>query len=185
MTATERLDTRELLLDDLPADRRRARHDRELHRQQRRRPVPQPRSTGRCCVDDPDKLETALEEFLRFDAPVPHSTFRYAVEPVELGGVTIPAGAQVIISLAAANHDEHIYDASRGARHRPHGRPSPRVRTRHPSLPRRARSPASRGASPSGRCSDAFRSCDSRSPTTSCGGATVTDSCSAVSPSCP
>ena len=52
----------------------------------------------------------ALEEFLRFDAPVPHSTFRYAVEPVELGGVTIPAGAQVIISLAAANHDEHTYD---------------------------------------------------------------------------
>ena len=32
--------------DDLPADRRRSRHDRELHRQQRRRPVPQPRPTG-------------------------------------------------------------------------------------------------------------------------------------------
>ena len=46
----ERLDTRELLLDDLPADRRRARHDGELHRQQRRRPVPQPGSTGRCCA---------------------------------------------------------------------------------------------------------------------------------------
>ena len=60
--------------------------------------------------DDPGRLEVALEEFLRFDAPVPHSTFRYAVEPVELGGVTIPAGAQVIISLAAANHDEHTYD---------------------------------------------------------------------------
>ena len=58
----------------------------------------------------PERLETALEEFLRFDAPVPHSTFRYAVEPVELGGVTIPAGAQVIISLAAANRDEHVYD---------------------------------------------------------------------------
>jgi cytochrome P450 len=60
--------------------------------------------------DDPDKLEAALEEFLRFDAPVPHSTFRYAVQPVELGGVTIPAGAQVIISLAAANRDETGYD---------------------------------------------------------------------------
>jgi cytochrome P450 len=59
---------------------------------------------------DPERLETALEEFLRFDAPVPHSTFRYAVEPVELGGVTIPAGAQVIISLAAANRDEQVYD---------------------------------------------------------------------------
>jgi cytochrome P450 len=60
--------------------------------------------------EDPERLTTALEEFLRFDAPVPHSTFRYAVEPVELGGVTIPAGAQVIISLAAANRDERVYD---------------------------------------------------------------------------
>ena len=60
--------------------------------------------------EDPGRFGMALEEFLRFDAPVPHSTFRYAVEPVELGGVTIPAGAQVIISLAAANHDEHTYD---------------------------------------------------------------------------
>jgi cytochrome P450 len=55
-------------------------------------------------------LDTALEELLRFDAPVPHSTFRYTVEPVELGGVTIPAGAQVIISLAAANHDDRLFD---------------------------------------------------------------------------
>jgi cytochrome P450 len=60
--------------------------------------------------EDPGRFGMALEEFLRFDAPVPHSTFRYAVEPVELGRVTIPAGAQVIISLAAANHDEQLYD---------------------------------------------------------------------------
>ena len=60
--------------------------------------------------DDPDRLSMALEEFLRFDAPVPHSTFRYAAEPIEFGGVTIPAGAQVIISLAAANRDERVYD---------------------------------------------------------------------------
>lgn len=50
-------------------------------------------------------VPTAIEEFLRFDAPVPHSTFRYAVEPVGLGGVTIPAGEQVLICLAAANRD--------------------------------------------------------------------------------
>ena len=74
--------------------------------------------------DHPERLAPALEEFLRFDAPVPHSTFRYAVEPVELGGVTIPAGAQVIISLAAANRDEQVYEDSEtldvgrsGARH--------------------------------------------------------------------
>lgn len=54
---------------------------------------------------DPSGLAAAIEELLRYDAPVPHSTFRYATAPVDIGGVTIPAGAQVIISLAAANRD--------------------------------------------------------------------------------
>jgi cytochrome P450 len=58
---------------------------------------------------EPDKIPVAIEELLRFDAPVPHSTFRYTVEPVELGGVKIPAGAQVIISLAAANRDDRRF----------------------------------------------------------------------------
>jgi cytochrome P450 len=59
---------------------------------------------------DPSRITAAVEEFLRFDAPVPHATFRYAVEPVEMGDVTIPAGAQVIICLAAANRDADKYD---------------------------------------------------------------------------
>ena len=54
---------------------------------------------------DPGKIAAAIEEFLRYDAPVPHSTFRYATEPVEIGDSVIPAGAQVIICLAAANRD--------------------------------------------------------------------------------
>jgi cytochrome P450 len=54
---------------------------------------------------EPDRIPAALEELLRYDAPVPHSTFRYAVEPLEIGGKVIPAGAQVIIGLAAANRD--------------------------------------------------------------------------------
>jgi cytochrome P450 len=58
---------------------------------------------------DPDKLAVAIEELLRYDAPVPHSTFRYAVAPMDIGDVTIPAGAQVIISLAAANRDRGQY----------------------------------------------------------------------------
>jgi cytochrome P450 len=60
--------------------------------------------------DDPSRIPTAIEEFLRYDAPVPHSTFRYTVEPVDIGGVTIPEGAQVIICLAAANRDETKYE---------------------------------------------------------------------------
>jgi cytochrome P450 len=58
---------------------------------------------------DPTQIPRAVEEFLRFDAPVPHSTFRYTVAPLELGGVAIPAGAQVIICLAAANRDADRY----------------------------------------------------------------------------
>ena len=59
--------------------------------------------------EDPSKIANAVEEFIRYDAPVPHSTFRYAVEPIEIGGVAIPAGAQVIINLASANRDEDRY----------------------------------------------------------------------------
>jgi cytochrome P450 len=58
---------------------------------------------------DPAKIPAAVEEFLRYDAPVPHSTFRYTVEPVTIGGVTIPAGSQVIICMAAANRDSDKY----------------------------------------------------------------------------
>jgi cytochrome P450 len=58
---------------------------------------------------DPEKIPAAVEEFLRYDAPVPHSTFRYTVEPVTIGGVTIPAGSQVIICMAAANRDGDKY----------------------------------------------------------------------------
>jgi cytochrome P450 len=59
---------------------------------------------------EPARMPDAVEELLRFDAPVPHATFRYAIEPIELGGVTIPAGAQVVISLAAANRDAEQYE---------------------------------------------------------------------------
>ena len=58
---------------------------------------------------DPAKIRAAVEEFLRYDAPVPHATFRYTVEPVTIGGVTIPAGSQVIICMAAANRDSDKY----------------------------------------------------------------------------
>jgi cytochrome P450 len=59
---------------------------------------------------DPTKIPAAVEELLRYDAPVPHATFRYTVEPLTYGDVTIPKGAQVIISLAAANRDGAQFD---------------------------------------------------------------------------
>jgi len=54
---------------------------------------------------DPSRVSALIEEIMRYDAPVPHSTFRYAAEDITIGDVTIPAGGQVIISLAAANRD--------------------------------------------------------------------------------
>jgi cytochrome P450 len=60
-------------------------------------------------VADPALVPHAIEEILRWDAPVPHSTFRYATRDVTVGGTVIPAFAQVIISLAAANRDQARY----------------------------------------------------------------------------
>ena len=59
---------------------------------------------------DPTGVAAAVEECLRYDAPVPHSTFRYAIEAVAIGDVVVPAGAQVIICLAAANRDPDRFD---------------------------------------------------------------------------
>jgi cytochrome P450 len=60
---------------------------------------------------DPSLVPTAVEELIRFDAPVPHATFRVATEPTGIGGVEIPAGQQVLICLAAANRDPEVIDA--------------------------------------------------------------------------
>jgi cytochrome P450 len=58
---------------------------------------------------DPALVPHAIEEILRWDAPVPHSTFRYTTQDVTLGGTAIPPFAQVIISLAAAGRDPARY----------------------------------------------------------------------------
>ncbi|AHI00439.1 cytochrome P450 [Kutzneria viridogrisea] len=54
---------------------------------------------------DRSLMPTAVDEFLRFDSPVNMSTFRFTTEPVELDGVTIPAGQVVLVGLGSANRD--------------------------------------------------------------------------------
>jgi cytochrome P450 len=54
-------------------------------------------------------VPNAVEEFLRFDGPVNLATFRYTLEPVEIGGTTIPEGEVVLISLVSANRDPERY----------------------------------------------------------------------------
>ena len=60
----------------------------------------------------PDLLPAAVEEFLRWDSPVHSTPARFAAEDVEYAGVVIPAGAVVILSLAAAS--ERITTAPSG-----------------------------------------------------------------------
>jgi cytochrome P450 len=75
-------------------------------------------------VAEPGLVGRAVEEMLRFDAAVHHATFRYAVRDVIIAGVTIPAGVQVLVNLAAAgrdperNDDPDVFDVRRsGAAH--------------------------------------------------------------------
>ncbi|WP_406334096.1 cytochrome P450 [Streptomyces sp. NBC_00203] len=50
-------------------------------------------------------LDGAVEEMLRFEGPVETATYRYAAEPMEIGGQSIAEGDPVMIGLDAANRD--------------------------------------------------------------------------------
>src|SRR3954452_13669561 len=60
---------------------------------------------------EPDRLPAAVEELLRFDGSVPVSSFRFATEDLEIGGVPVPAGSIVTVVLSAANHDPALVDS--------------------------------------------------------------------------
>ncbi|MFC9747921.1 cytochrome P450 family protein [Streptomyces niveus] len=55
-------------------------------------------------------LATGIEELLRYDGPVELATWRYATEPVRLGGQSIAAGDPVLVVLAAADRDPERFD---------------------------------------------------------------------------
>jgi cytochrome P450 len=54
---------------------------------------------------DPALLPGAVEELLRFVNPLNHATERFTLEPVEIGGVTIPAREWVLCVTSSANRD--------------------------------------------------------------------------------
>jgi len=61
-------------------------------------------------VADPRGLaETAVDEFLRFDAPL-HLFERTATEDTEVGGVVVPEGKKIAALLGSANRDESIFE---------------------------------------------------------------------------
>ncbi|MBI1257080.1 MAG: cytochrome P450 [Chloroflexi bacterium] len=58
---------------------------------------------------NPDLIDTAIEEILRFTNPVQQIAPRYALEDVELHGQRIPKGSSVMCGVASANRDETIF----------------------------------------------------------------------------
>jgi cytochrome P450 len=53
----------------------------------------------------PSLLPAAVEELLRYANPLNHATDRFTLEPVEIGGVTIPAREWVLCVTSSANRD--------------------------------------------------------------------------------
>ena len=53
-------------------------------------------------------MRPALEESLRFDAPF-QGLYRTTTKSVELAGVELPAGADLLVLFASANRDERHY----------------------------------------------------------------------------
>ena len=79
-------------------------------------------------LDDPALIPDAVEEILRYDAPVIQFR-RTATQDLELAGQQIRKGDKVVLSYASANHDEAVFeeperfDITRGQRmdiHRAH-----------------------------------------------------------------
>ena len=58
--------------------------------------------------DDPSKIPAAVDESLRFEAPVAF-LFRTAREDGEIGGVPVPKGEHIMLGIAAANRDPVVY----------------------------------------------------------------------------
>ncbi len=66
-------------------------------------------SERRKLAERPGLWATAVDELLRFVSPV-QGLARSTTRDVELAGVTIPAGDQVLLLYGSANHDETVFD---------------------------------------------------------------------------
>jgi cytochrome P450 len=58
--------------------------------------------------DDEARLSGAIEEALRWESPVQYAA-RETTRPTMLGGVELPAAAQVLVALGSANRDERRF----------------------------------------------------------------------------
>lgn len=60
--------------------------------------------------ENPDLIESAVEEVLRFTSPVYVTELAYAKEDMLLHGVSIPKGKVVTACIGAANHDPNVFE---------------------------------------------------------------------------
>ncbi|MGV0852418.1 cytochrome P450 family protein [Mycolicibacterium phlei] len=61
--------------------------------------------------EQPELLDgPAVEELLRFTSPVADGAARFALTDMEVGGMPLPRGAQVLGSITSANFDEEVFD---------------------------------------------------------------------------
>jgi cytochrome P450 len=58
----------------------------------------------------PELIRNAVEEVLRYEPPAVSSTRSTPID-IEVAGVTIPAGSNILVSILAANRDPRRYDA--------------------------------------------------------------------------
>jgi cytochrome P450 PksS len=59
--------------------------------------------------EQPDLIDSAIEEMLRFTNPVGQVAPRFAKEDVEIAGVRIPQGSAITLLIASANLDETAF----------------------------------------------------------------------------
>ena len=60
--------------------------------------------------DNPELIDSAIEEVLRFDGPIQGTKPCYPLDDVTWHGVTIPKGTMVIPLLGAGNHDPDTFE---------------------------------------------------------------------------
>ncbi len=64
-------------------------------------------------LNEPNRIRPSVDELVRLTSPV-QNLARTTMRPVDVGGVTIPSGAKVLLVYGAANRDEREFGPSAG-----------------------------------------------------------------------
>ena len=111
------------------------------------------RTCARQLIDHPEKMDRAIEEFLRFFSPT-QALARTVTKDIEFQGCPMKTGDRVLLAWASANRDPAAVRGPRRARHRALAQPAHGVRHRRAPMRRLAPRPG-----------DGQRSCSARSST--------------------